>query len=101
MFAKIFSQIFDSSIAQDYTVRHMFMDLLALADKTGAVDMTPEAISRRTNVPLDVVLRCLTALSEPDPRSRSKKNEGKRIILLDSLRDWGWHIVNYKHYRKL
>ena len=45
MFAKVFGQIFDSSIAEDYNCRRMFMDLLVLADSTGAVDMTPEAIS--------------------------------------------------------
>ena len=28
VFAKIFAQIFDSSIAGDYMVRHIFMDLL-------------------------------------------------------------------------
>jgi hypothetical protein len=101
MFAKVFEQIFDSSIAEDWQVRHMFMDLLTLADHTGRVDMTPEAISRRTNVPYDVVCRCLMALEQPDPRSRNVINEGRRIVLLDNHRDWGWQIVNYTHYRGL
>lgn len=101
MFAKVFGQIFDSSIAEDYNCRRMFMDLLVLADSDGAVDMTPEAISRRTNVPIDEVQKYIGELCQPDPLSRSKLHEGKRLIPLDSQRGWGWQIVNYAHYREI
>jgi len=101
MFARVFGQIFDSSIAEDYNCRRMFMDLLILADRTGAVDMTHEAIARRTNVPLEQVRRYIAELCQPDPTSRSKREEGKRLVPLDSQRDWGWQIVNYQHYRVL
>ncbi len=101
MFAKVFGQIFDSSIAEDYNCRRMFMDLLVLADSTGAVDMTPEAISRRTNVPQPEVEKYIQDLSQPDVKSRSKLEEGKRLVPLDKNRDWGWQIVNYQHYRKI
>lgn len=101
MFAKVFSQIFDSSIAEDYNCRRMFMDLLVLADSDGAVDMTVEAISRRTNVPVEEVVKYVKQLCQPDAKSRSKLEEGKRLVPLDSQRDWGWRIVNYVHYRKI
>jgi hypothetical protein len=101
MFAKVFGQIFDSSIAEDYNCRRMFMDLLVLADSTGAVDMTTEAIARRTNVPVEEVVKYVKELCQPDKKSRSKLEEGKRLIPLDSNRDWGWQIVNYTHYRKI
>ncbi len=101
MFAKVFGQIFDSSIAEDYNCRRMFMDLLVLADPTGAVDMTHEAISRRTNVPIEEVERQIKELSQPDAKSRSRLEGGKRLVPLDKNRDWGWQIVNYQHYRRL
>jgi len=101
MFAKVFEQIYDSSIAEDYSCRRMFMDLLVLADPTGCVDMTLEAISRRTNVPFNEVEKYVTQLCQPDPKSRSKLEEGKRLVPLDKNRDWGWKIVNYQHYRRL
>lgn len=101
MYAKIFEQIFDSSIAENYRVRHVFEDLLKLADSTGVVDMTPEAISRRINCPLEEVGHALVELAKPDLRSRSPDHEGRRIIPLDSRRDWGWIIVNYALYRAL
>lgn len=101
MFAKIFNQIFDSSIAEDFTVRHVFMDLLVLADSEGVIDMTAEAISRRTNVPLETVALALEELAKPDPHSRSKQDQGRRIRLLDGHRKWGWRIVNYPQYRAI
>lgn len=101
MFAKIFSHILDSSIAEDYLVRLVFEDLLILADRDGVVDMTPRAISARTNVPLEVVERGLAALSAPDLHSRNPKEDGKRILPLDDHRSWGWKIVNYDEYRKI
>lgn len=101
MYAKIFSQIFESSIANNYKVRHIFMDLLVLADRTGRVDMTPESIARRINVPLREVKSALSALSAPDDASRADCQEGRRIILIDSHRDWGWQIVNFEAYHKV
>lgn len=102
MFVKVFAQILDSTIADDWQVRHVFEDLLKLADyKNGVVDMTLAAISRRTGVPLDVITRAVEALSQPDPGSRSAEEEGRRIVLLDEHRAWGWRIVNYEHYRNI
>lgn len=101
MYAKIFSQIFDSSIAENCRVRHVFEDLLKLADKDGCVDMTVEAVSRRTNVPLDEVREAIGFLMAPDEKSRSKEQDGRRLVALDTRRDWGWIIVNYAHYRAI
>ena len=101
MFAKVFSQIFDSTIAEDYKVRHIFMDLLVMSDSDGVVDKTPEAISRIANVPLEYVKAGLQALSQPDPKSRTKDHDGRRIQLIDVERDWGWRIVNFQKYREI
>lgn len=101
MYAKIFRQIYDSSIADDWILRTVFQDMLVLADSDGIVDMTPEAISARTRIPLEVVNTKLTELTKPDPRSRSKGEEGRRLIPIDPERGWGWRIVNYETYRKM
>jgi len=101
MFAKIFSQIYDSTLAEDWQVRLVFTDLLTLADINGVVEMTHEAISRRTNVPLEIVRRGISELEKPDPHSRTKADEGRRIQRLEADREWGWFITNYEHYRKI
>lgn len=101
MFAKVFAQIFDSSIAEDYLIRHVFMDLLVLADMNGTVDMTLAAIARRTNVPIDIISRAIANLSNPDRTSRSDDEQGRRLVPLDTHREWGWQIVNYQKYREM
>lgn len=101
MFAKIFSQIYDSSIVETPETRFTFMDLLVLADRNGVVDMTHEAISRRTNRPISVIRKTISELEAPDDRSRSPEFNGARIKRLDDHRDWGWMIVNYEFFREI
>lgn len=101
MFAKIFSQIFDSSIAENYQTRHIFMDLLVMADSDGVIDMTIPAIARRANVPLDVVTAAVQELCQPDTDSRTPGEEGRRLLPIDPARGWGWQVVNYAHYRAI
>ncbi len=101
MYAKIFNQIYDSSIADNWKVRIVFQDLLILANSDGVVDMTHEAISRRTKLPLGMVKQAISELESPDERSRSHNEDGRRLIKLDPLRDWGWQIVNFIEYRNI
>lgn len=101
MYAKVFTQIFDSSIADDYHLRHFFMDLLVLADINGVVDMTPAAIAGRTRIPIDQVQAHLANLESPDPESRTRDHDGRRIVRLDEHRTWGWCILNYDKFRAI
>jgi hypothetical protein len=77
------------------------MDLLVLADRDGVIDMTMDAIARRTNVPITIIDHAISVLMQSDTSSRSDLEEGRRLVLLDSHRDWGWQIVNYDHYRRI
>ncbi len=77
------------------------MDLLILADRNGVVDMTHEAISRRTNRPIRMIRKTIEELEGPDPRSRTPDMNGARLFRLDEHRDWGWGIVNYDYFRNL
>ena len=101
VYAKVFTQIFDSSIADNWKTRHVFEDLLKLADINGVVDMTHEAIAARTRMPLEMVQEAIRQLESPDPRSRTPEADGRRIERLDEHRDWGWLIVNYQKFREI
>ena len=101
LYVKIFAQIFDSSIVEKPEARFTFMDLLILADSDGVVDMTHEAISRRTNRPLDLIRSTIMELESPDHRSRTKDADGARLKRLDAHRDWGWLIINYDRFRNM
>src|SRR5258708_40136248 len=99
MYAKVFVQIFDSSIADDYRLRQFFVDLLVLCEIDGVVDMTHEAIAGRTRIPLEDVYRMISELEKPDPKSRTRSKEGRRLVRISPARKWGWRIVNYLSYR--
>ena len=101
MYVKIFSQILDSSVNRCWQTRHVFEDMLKLCDEEGFVDMTHDAIARRTNMPLEIVQRGIEELEKPDPHSRNTAECGRRIIRIDEHRSWGWQIVNYQHYRAI
>jgi hypothetical protein len=101
MYGKIFESIYDGTISVNWKGLVTFQQLIVLCDADGVVDMTPPAISRRTNIPIDIIEEGLTFLAQPDKYSRSKEYEGRRIILIDSEREWGWQIVNHKYYRNL
>lgn len=102
LFSRVFLQILDSSIAEDWVLRHVFEDFLKLADyKTGVVDMTRPALSRRLNIPLDVLNEKINKLESEDVHSRDPENDGRRLERLDDHRDWGWRIINHEKYDKI
>lgn len=98
LYARVFLQILDSSLSEDYLTRHVFEDFLKLCNRDGVVDMTRQAIARRTNIPLDIINASIGKLEANDPHSRDSDEGGKRLIRLDDHRDWGWRIVNYQKY---
>jgi len=99
LYSRVFLQILDSSIAEDFTVRHVFEDFLKLCDhRTGILDMTRQALSRRLNVPQEILDDAISKLEAPDLNSRDMEFDGRRIERLDSHRDWGWKILNWMKY---
>jgi hypothetical protein len=103
MFVKIFPQMYEGTLAArgPWEALVTFQNLLVLADPVGIVDMTHEAISRRTTIPLEIIRTGIEALEQPDPDSRSPEEDGRRIVRLSDTRSWGWQIVNYLHYRAI
>lgn len=100
MYGKLFRSMYDGTLAEDWRALVALQQLVILADADGVVDMTGEAIVRRTGIPADVIGPGLAALEQPDPRSRTEGEEGRRIVPLDG-RGWGWQIVNYGQYRRM
>jgi len=103
MFGKIFSQMYEGTLASKgpWEALVTFQQFIVLANRHGEVDKTADAISRITTIPLPIIEKGIEALSAPDPGSRTPACEGRRIVLIDSHRNWGWRIVNYDKYRKI
>lgn len=101
MYGKLFSSMYEGTLYGQWQGIITLQQLVILADADGVVDMTPPAIASRTSIPLEIIETGLEQLSQADKYSRSKADEGRRIVLLDPDRPWGWQIVNYRYYRDL
>lgn len=100
MYVKLFTQILDSSIAENRKLRHFFTDLLLCADFEGAVMMTSQAIARRIGASLEEVEWGLKELQKPDPLSKTSDHDGRRIEQVDG-HGYGWKVLNFEFYRSL
>jgi len=100
MYGKIWEMMYTGSLATQgkdaWKAIVTFQQMIIVADKDGYVTLNAEALSRNTTIPLDVIKAGIKILEAPDPDSRTRRSEGKRIIPQDN---WGWKIVNYKAYR--
>lgn len=103
MYGKVFSSMYDGTLATrgPWQALVTFQQFIVLADMKGIVDMTADAIARRTTIPLDIIKIGITALEQSDSESRSPDLDGRRLARLSDTREWGWQIVNYAKYRAI
>ena len=103
MYGKLFQQMYEGTLATKgpWQALVTFQQMIVLCDKNGIIDKTPEAISRITTIPIEVIAAGIIELEKSDPGSRSPEEGGRRIVRLRGHTDWGWRIVNYTKYRDL
>jgi hypothetical protein len=95
-YAKLYSFQDSSIMEQDVVIRFIFLFMLGEADFNGVFDGSPESLARRANVPLEDMRRALDIFQSPDPKSKSKLEEGRRLIYQGANK---WWLVNYVEYR--
>lgn len=100
-YAKVFDSIWEGSMRGKGDPLFVFVNLLTHAGQDGVVDRHWQTIIDETGLSKDRVLAALEYLLSPDPESRTPDEGGRRIVLLDPHRTWGWRIVNHKQYRDL
>lgn len=71
--------------------------MLALADKNGEVQGSVPGIARMAGVSVDAARAAIERFLAPDPDSRTRDDEGRRIEVIDG----GWHLLNHKKYRDM
>jgi hypothetical protein len=101
MYGKIFDSMYKGTLYGQWEAIVTFQQMIVLCDEDGIIDMTPPAISATTSIPREIIERGIEILQEPDKYSRSPAEEGRRIILIDPERPWGWRIVNHAFYKNL
>jgi hypothetical protein len=95
-FTKLFGSIITSSIwCQDDVVLRVWIAMLALCDATGVVEGTVPGFANLARVTVPKLIKALAILTNPDPHSRTKDLEGRRLVEIPG----GWQIVNYVAYR--
>jgi len=101
MYGKIFESIYDGTLSDNWQALITFQQMIVLCDADGIIDMTPQAISRRTGIPVEHIVDGISFLEKEDEYSRTPDENGKRIVRLDEHRPWGWSIVNHSKYKSL
>lgn len=97
-FTKLFSSIVTSSIWRESTeTKVVWITMLALADKNGEVWASVGGLAHTSGVDRSACEKSLQVLLSPDPDSRSKEYDGRRLEAIDG----GWRILNYKKYREI
>ncbi|MCE5324922.1 MAG: GIY-YIG nuclease family protein [Planctomycetaceae bacterium] len=97
-FTKLCSSIITSSIwSEDDKTRIMWVTMLATADAHGYVPGAVPGMAAIARMTMEEAERSIQRLCEPDPYSRTKDLDGRRIVPVDG----GWKIVNYEKYREM
>jgi len=101
MYGKIFDTMYKGTLYGQWEAIVTFQQMIVLCDEDGIIDMTPPAISATTSIPREIIEKGIEILQKPDKYSRSPAEDGKRIVLIDPERPWGWRIVNHAFYKSL
>lgn len=96
-YTKLFSTIVTSTIwSEPASTCKVWVTMLAVVDRRGHVMSSVPGLARLANVSLHECEAALATFLAPDPYSRTKDNEGRRIAEIDG----GWLLLNYAKYRE-
>jgi hypothetical protein len=95
-YTKLFNSILASTVWREpIETRIVWITLLAMADKYGMAEGSVPGLADFARIPVEATREALARLMAPDPDSRSKESEGRRVEEVDG----GWRIVNHAKYR--
>lgn len=95
-YSKLDCGIVHSSVWQEpHDVRVSWITMLALTDYHGQVRASIPALAKLNDVSLQRMEEIIDIFLSPDPYSRTRENEGRRLEEIDG----GWQVINYASYR--
>lgn len=96
-YTKLFSSIVHSTIWREPNeTRLVWITMLALADRDGIVEASIPGLADAARVSISECERALGTFLAPDPYSRSKAQEGRRIEVIPG----GWLLINHSDHRE-
>jgi hypothetical protein len=95
-FTKLFSSITESTVwCESSDTRIVWITMLAMCDQGGCVYASIPGLAHRARVSIEATREAMTAFLSPDPDSRTKDHEGRRVEEIDG----GWRLLNHAKYR--
>lgn len=76
-------------------VRLVWITMLAMCDRFGRVWASLPGLAHRARVPVEAAQQAIERFLAPDPHSRTKDHDGRRIEGIDG----GWRLLNHAKYR--
>lgn len=97
-YAKLMSSIVTSSVwIEPHETFRVWVAMLALKDRDGVVRGSIPGLASLCRVSLDQCAHAIATFEAPDPYSRTKDFEGRRIEPIEG----GWRVLNHDYYRDL
>ena len=97
-FTKLFSSITASTVwCEPSDTRVVWITMLAMADRRGRVWASIPGLAKDAAVSVDACRVAIEKFLSPDPDSRTKVADGRRIEPIDG----GWRLMNHAKYRAL
>lgn len=100
-YTPVFDSVLDGTLYGRWPHTGVWLCLLSQCNKKGEIDAVPELLAAKIGIPLQMLLDCIRDFMSPDPGSRCGDEEGRRLVLVDTARHWGWRVVNCMRYRRL
>jgi len=97
-YSKLAASIVTSSIwTESDTTRLVWITMIAIADQHGEVNASIPGLARVAGVSIPACEAALATFLAPDPYSRTKDDDGRRIQVIEG----GWWMINHGKYREL
>lgn len=99
MYGKVFTKMYEGSmVGAGADVFALWPYIIANADMQGMVELNPPLIAFKLGMTEAEVVNVISKFLAPDPRSRSKELEGRK---LECVGEFLYHVVNFEYYRKI
>jgi hypothetical protein len=99
-YTPVFRSVFDGTLHGKWPQTGVWLALLAMVDRHGQIDRSPQAIASDIGIDVPTLLSCIAEFCEPDVMSRTRDHDGRRLELIDPERPWGWKVLNHGKYRE-
>lgn len=97
-YTKLSSALVTSTIWRESSAtRVVWITMLALANAHGEVEGSVPGLADVARVSVDECRAAIACFLAPDPDSRTKDFDGRRIEKIDG----GWHLLNHEKHRDL